>query len=177
MRQLTGHRVSLRGGVDRCPPKGSSEVSDVPIRLQQQMARNGEEKEQQLVVLKLMVKCKSNAGCTQVYRPWDHHCWLCTEMQASLLNKPILATEDFWIIFCFPHATILGHCYISFCNFPCKQQEKGGNCKADGRCGSPSLSHFNLHFGDGVLSVQELLKHWGTLSPAWHCLIISMWQI
>lgn len=70
-------------------------MSDVPIGLQQQIARNEEEKEQQLVVLKLMVKCKSNARCTQVYRPWDHHRRLCIKMQASLLNKPILAMEDF----------------------------------------------------------------------------------
>lgn len=103
----------------------------------------------------------------QFYRSWDHHCPLSTTTQESLLNKAILAMGDFWITFCFPHTTTFGHCYTAFSNFPWKQQQqKGGNCEADRRRGSPLLSYFNLHFGDGVLSMQELLKHWGTLSPA-----------
>lgn len=69
------------------------------------MARKGEQKEQQLVVLKLMVQHKMKrwlyADFTHLGITIINSSLKCR--QALLLNSLVLALEDFCIIFPFPH--------------------------------------------------------------------------
>lgn len=99
-----GHGGSWHCAGGCCHLKSTSEVSDTLVRREPQMARKEEQKEQQLVVLKLMVqhKIKHCLYADFTYLGITIMNFSLKYRQALLLDSLVLALEDFCTIFSFP---------------------------------------------------------------------------